>query len=157
MYFIKKILLFLILLFLIGCTNYEYKEKEKIKYSLVIDEINLNLNYTIMSIKDDVNNLAMFKEYGRPNIEKTNTIMGAHSGVGPKALFNDITKLDIGDIIRLYYSNELYTYKVIEIKEVKDTDLSILDNTNKSILTLLTCKLFDSSKRIVVISEMVSN
>lgn len=155
MYFIKKIILILSLLFLVGCTNYEYKEK--IKDSLVIDKINFDLNYTIISIKDEVNNLVMFKEYGRPNIEKTNTIMGAHSGVGPKALFNDITKLNIGDIIKLNYSNKLYTYKVIEIQEVKDTDLSVLDNTNKSILTLLTCKIFDSSKRIVVISELISD
>lgn len=155
MYFIKKIILFLSILFLTGCSNYEYKEKYD--NSIIIEKININLNYSISSIKDEVDYLVMFKEYGRPNIEKTNTIIGGHSGIGPKALFNNLSKLDIDDIIKLYYNDKLYTYKVIETKEVKETDLSVLNNTDKTILTLLTCKMYNSSMRIVVISELIAN
>ena len=43
---------------------------------------------------------------------------------------------------------------VIEKKEVIDTNIDILNNSNESTLTLLTCKINDSSKRIVVISRL---
>ena len=42
-------------------------------------------------------------------------------------------------------------------KEVKDTKIDILNNKNSPMLTLLTCKISDNSKRIVVISFLKDN
>lgn len=112
------------------------------------------MEYNISSIKDFVSGIVMFDETGRPDMINTNTVIGAHSGYGENALFNDLKKLSINDVIYLIYKNEEYRYIVNEIKEVDQYDLSILDDTDKSTLTLLTCKITDTSKRIVVISYL---
>ena len=151
---LKIILIILTLINLQGCTKYEY-DNEKYDSRIIIEKININLEYTISSIKLDVKNVVMFEEYGRPDIKNSNTIIGAHSGTGKEALFNDLHLLTSFDKIYIYYNNKKYTYIVREIKEVKETDTYILDNVNKSILTLLTCKQGDNTKRIVVICDML--
>ena len=96
----------------------------------------------------------MFDETGRPDVVNTNTVIGAHSGYGENAIFNDLKELDKNDEIYLIYENKEYKYIVDEVKEVDQYDLSILNNIDKSILTLLTCKISNISKRIVVISYL---
>jgi len=98
----------------------------------------------------------MFEECGRPDIKNSNVVIGAHSGTSKYALFNDINKLSKNDEIIVYYNNKKYIYIVDEIKEVKDTELNILEDKEKSILTLLTCKINDNSKRIVIISNKIN-
>jgi len=95
----------------------------------------------------------MFEECGRPNEENSNVVIGAHSGTGKYALFNEINKLKPNDKIIIYYNNKKYVYIVYEIKEVKDTEIDVLENNGISILTLLTCKINDNSKRVVVIGN----
>lgn len=96
----------------------------------------------------------MFEECGRPNTKKSNVVIGAHSGTSKYAYFNEIHKLKIDDEIIIYYNNVKYVYNVIEKREVRDTEIGILGNSDESILTLLTCKINDNSKRIVVISKL---
>mgnify|MGYP003312135641 CR=1 FL=1 len=57
----------------------------------------------------------------------------------------------------IYFNNKKYVYIVNVVKEVKDTEVDILENHNESMLTLLTCKINDNSKRIVVISVLEDN
>ena len=153
---LKIIICILIILNLFGCTNYEYNGKENIinENKIVIDKIHINHKYTISSIDKKVNGIVMFKEYGRPNIDDSNTIIGAHSGYGKNVYFNDLNRLEVNDSIKLYFDNKFYEYNVTEIKEVDDTDLTILNSSNESILTLLTCKIKDNTKRIVVIAKL---
>ncbi len=149
----KKIIM-LICLILTGCSSYDIKEVDN---SLIIDEIKLNNIYNISSIYDDVIGIVMFSEYGRPDIDGSNTVIGAHSGYGNNALFNDIKYLKKDDIITLYYDNNEYKYIVREVKEVLDTEIDVLRSNNESVLTLITCKIEDRSKRIVVIADIIIN
>lgn len=138
-----------------SCSNIELvSNKNDIPNKIIIDKINIDREYKISSIKDFVIGIVMFEETGRPNKESSNTVIGAHSGYGDNALFNDLKKLDKDDEIYLIYDNIEYKYRVDEIREVSEYDLSILDNKDSSILTLLTCNLDDKSKRIVVISHL---
>jgi LPXTG-site transpeptidase (sortase) family protein len=65
-----------------------------------------------------------------------------------------LDKLTIGDIIFISWQGQDYYYKVTRIKIVKDTDVSILDQSNKKLLTLFTCDpIFSQENRLVVVSE----
>jgi LPXTG-site transpeptidase (sortase) family protein len=138
-----------------GCSNIEIvSNKENKSNKIIIDKIGIDREYNISSIKDFVNGIVMFDETGRPDIINTNTVIGAHSGYGENAIFNDLKELDKNDEIYLIYENKEYKYIVDEVKEVDQYDLSILNDIDKSILTLLTCKISNTSKRIVVISYL---
>lgn len=150
---IKLLLIFIMLLNLTGCSKYQFNN-EVTKNKIVIESINIDKEYEIKSKNGDIKEIVMFEEYGRPNVDNLNVVIGAHSGTGKYALFNNIHKLKKEDKIIIYYNNKKYVYIVSVVKEVKDTNIDILENTNESILTLLTCKISDNSKRIVVISEL---
>ena len=151
---IKLLIIFIIFLNLSGCSNYNVNYH---KNKIIIKKINIDNEYEILSKNDNIKGITMFKECGRPDIDNTNVVIGAHSGTGKYALFNNIYKLKTDDEIIIYYNNKKYVYVVSVIKEIKDTEIDILDNKNKSILTLLTCKINDNSKRIVVISDLKDN
>lgn len=137
-----------LLVSLSGCRKYindiNYENK------IIIDKIKINKSYDILSINDYVYGIVMFMEYGRPNELNSNVIIGGHSGDSSNAYFNDLILLEIGDKVVLYYDDVKYIYIVDSIKEVFDTDMSVLNNTGEKILTLLTCKNNDISKRIVI-------
>ena len=152
MEYIKYTIAIFLIAFLAGCTKYEYNE-DYIDNCILIEKIGIDEKYSISSIKTDVNGIVMFDEYGRPDEKNSNVIIGAHSGYGSNAYFNYLSNLELGDEIIIYYENKEYKYSVTELKEVLDTDLYILNETGERILTLLTCKMGDSSKRIVVLAK----
>lgn len=145
---LKKIICSLLILLLCGCTNYIVKEENDIE--LIIDKININNEVSISSISNEVNGIVLFSEYGRPD-DNTSTIIGAHSGYGVNAYFNDLSELEVNDKIKLKYYGKFYTYEVINVYEVNEADISVLEN-NEHALTLMTCKIDDASKRIIVIA-----
>ena len=65
--YLKFLIINFIILSLLGCKNYDYKEKLK-NFNLYIDKINLDIKYNIKSITDDVYGVVMFEECGRPDI-----------------------------------------------------------------------------------------
>lgn len=72
------------------------------------------------------------------------------------SIFSNISKLVVGDIIYVKFGADVYVYKVYDQKVVKADDLSILDPTNESRLTLATCwPLGTSLKRMVVLANQV--
>ena len=110
---LKIIICILIILNLFGCTNYEYNGKENIinENKIVIDKIHINHKYTISNIDKKVNGIVMFKEYGRPNIDDSNTIIGAHSGYGKNVYFNDLNRLEVAlNIVSTCEENEISKY-----------------------------------------------
>jgi len=67
-------------------------------------------------------------------------------------------KLEIGDIVSVLWKEKNYYYKIKETKIVKPTDLSILEPTKKSILTMFTCDpIYSQKNRLVIISELINN
>lgn len=112
------------------------------------------MEYKISSKDSKIREIVMFEECGRPNITNSNTVIGAHSGNSTYAYFNELSLLEYGDIIAITYEYKIYNYMVIEVKEVYDSEIEILENKNKSILTLLTCKINDNTKRVVVVASL---
>ncbi len=67
-------------------------------------------------------------------------------------------KLEKGDIVSIIWQKKNYYYKINEIKIVNPKDLSILEKTEKSILTLFTCNpIYSQKNRLVVIGELIED
>jgi len=69
-----------------------------------------------------------------------------------------LDKLEIGDSFVVYWEKEKYEYKVVSISIVLPTELSVLDPTDKSAVTLITCTpLFSTAKRLIIKGEIIDN
>ncbi len=67
-------------------------------------------------------------------------------------------KLAVGDIVSIIWQENNYYYKIKEIKIIEPTDFSILQPTEKSVLTLFTCDpIYSQKNRLVIISELIEN
>ncbi len=65
-------------------------------------------------------------------------------------------KLEIGDIVSVIWEEKNYYYKIKETKIIKPTDLSILEPTKESILTMFTCDpIYSQKNRLVIISQLL--
>jgi LPXTG-site transpeptidase (sortase) family protein len=91
-----------------------------------------------------------------------NTGLAAHvtvrgEGNGP---FRYIMNLVQGDTIQLYTEQNIYTYQVRDKVAIEETDLSVLQPTGGSQLTLITCVEWDESlmmyiRRLAVRADLV--
>ena len=90
-----------------------------------------------------------------PNLDKGNFSLAAHSGSGPKALFKDLYKLSVGDMVKISYNGKLYTYKVTNIyTQKKQGYLTIFRNPEKTTLSLITCTKNNKTLQTVYIAEL---
>ncbi len=143
---LKKILCSILIFISIGCSNYEIKNEDII---LKIESININNKIEISSINKYVNGIVMFYEYGRPD-NKFNTIIGAHSGYGDNAYFNNLSLIKENDIIEITYYGDTYTYQTNSVYKVNENDVSILKNEEENLLILITCNIENIKERIIV-------
>ena len=91
-----------------------------------------------------------------PNIEFGNFILASHSGNGKNAYFNNINKLNQGDIIYIYYDGIRYEYKVLKKeKQAKDGKLILKKEQTSTYLTLTTCDKNNKAKQLVIYSKLV--
>ena len=66
--------------------------------------------------------------------------------------FRELHKLDINDIAIIYYKGIKYTYKVDKIYDVlKDGDVEVERDKDKTTLTLITCKKNTKDRHLVII------
>lgn len=73
-----------------------------------------------------------------------------------KTLFSLLDKLVIGDEIYINYKSKTYYYKVNHIKVTNPNDLSVLNQDNDSILTLMTCTPVGTSlNRLIITSKQI--
>jgi len=73
-----------------------------------------------------------------------------------KDVFSLLDQMVIGDLIYLNYNNTIFVYKAKEIKIVKPTDLSVLDYSDGSNLTLMTCSPVGTSiNRLIVVFDQI--
>lgn len=68
-----------------------------------------------------------------------NVVLAAHNRGYKYNFFQEIKRLEIGDLIEYQTEQGVRTYEVIGKKQIKETDLSCLENTKENQLTLLTC------------------
>lgn len=147
----RKAIIILVAIFLSGCSKYVSSDLEN---KIFIEKININKEYSISSISEKVNGIVLFEEYGRPDIDLSNTVIGAHSGYGSNALFNYINKLEYDDEIILYYDNQKYVFLVEDVLVVEENNISILEDRNFTSLSLITCNVFNNKERILVVARL---
>lgn len=68
-----------------------------------------------------------------------NVCLCSHNRGGKGAYFGRLKELVQGDVITYITKFETKKYEVQEIKTIKDTDFSVIDNTENNQITLLTC------------------
>lgn len=162
--FKKIIVLFILLIFLNGCSSNKVKDisvslntKESDFYTylgyLVIPKINMKLGfYDYESKLNDVNK----------NIELINTgisntyLIAAHSGTGTLAYFNDLRYLEINDEIYLKFKNKTNKYKIKNIsRKIKDGKIKISKEENQIIL--VTCDQIVKGYNLIIEGKLIKN
>lgn len=114
-------------------------------YSLDIEKINLKIGVR----KNEGNNIEKHPVILNSGNVEDNIIIAAHNKDG---LFKDLSKLEIGDKIKLKNKNIENTYSVIKQKTAKPTEIEELKKLKKDQLILMTCT-EDDDKRLIVIAE----
>ncbi len=89
----------------------------------------------------------------------SNTVITGHRWkfVPPnEKTFYLLDKLETGDKFTIYWESRKYEYKVVSISIVLPTELSVLNPTTESVVTLITCTpLFSTAKRLIVVGEII--
>ncbi len=75
-----------------------------------------------------------------------------------KYIFSGLERLDTGDLIYVNYNSTRYTYRVVKKEVIEPTNVAALTvNTDKPILTLVTCTPLGTSRyRLLVTAEQIS-
>lgn len=68
-----------------------------------------------------------------------NVVLAAHNRGYKYNFFQEIKRLEVGDIIEYQTEQGKRTYQVSRKDEIKETNLSCLENTKENKLTLITC------------------
>ncbi|MDD3187317.1 MAG: sortase [Bacilli bacterium] len=144
-YFLTIIFILSIILLLL---NKSFINKTIIKNISIYDEnINqenylyipaINLKNTIYEINDNKNNV----DYNVELIsnDTNHFILAGHSGIGKTAYFNDLCKLNKGDLIYFLYNNIYYSYYINEIYEIEKNGYFEIKKYNTKVINLITCK-----------------
>lgn len=85
----------------------------------------------------------------------THSALGSHTGYPSSELFNNLDKMEVGDIFYIKILNKVLTYKVYEIKVVLPDAISELEiEKGKDLVTLITCTPYgEDTHRLLVKSE----
>ena len=132
---------------------------EKYLGYLSIPKINLRKGFFAQeSSQNNVEkNIYIVNGSSYPDVEQGNFIIAAHSGTGWKAFFNDLYKLEKGDIVTVTYNERNYNYNITKIyKQKKTGTIAIYRNYDKTTLTLVTCTNNDSDTQTIYIAELSS-
>ena len=89
--------------------------------------------------------------------ENTNCILAAHRGMGTKAMFREIERMEIGDLLYIENFRETLTYRVVELRVIEPTDIDqLLIQEGRDLITLVTCHPYRHNyQRYVVLCERV--
>lgn len=153
-----------------------YKETSK-EENIVIEEEKTNLDqennyigileipiislqkgfYDVNDINNNVNkNIQIINKSDMPDKVNGTFILAGHSGSGTFSHFKNLHKLSLNDNVYVYYSGYKYSYKVVNIYDVKKTGkVEIKRETNKTYLVLITCR-DGTDYQIVFIAELLS-
>ena len=86
-----------------------------------------------------------------PNGVAGNTVIFGHDR---PHLFRNIHNLSSGDEIEIETSDAVYTYQVTGNSIVQPEDISVMDQTEKPTLTLITCDGWLSQERFVITASL---
>jgi len=72
-------------------------------------------------------------------------------------IFANLDKMTVGDQAKIYYNGNKFLYQVSSVKIVEPTDMSVLDQTSKPTLTLMTCTPPGTSwKRLIITLDQIA-
>ncbi|MDR1567940.1 MAG: class A sortase [Streptococcaceae bacterium] len=95
--------------------------------------------------------------YPERTVDRHNVVIAGHHLGITQLLFGPLTKAKVGDIAHLVYLKTEAFYQITAIKEVVETDLSVLRDNGKSELTLITCKTPQrTNQRLVLQGKKIS-
>lgn len=80
-----------------------------------------------------------------------NVCLCSHNRGSNAAFFGELKNLSEGDIITYITKYETKQYEVKEVKQIEETDLSVLEQTEENQITLITCVENQSNLRICVV------
>lgn len=126
---------------------------------LMIPKINFNRSfYKIDSVYNDVDkNIQVMKGSSLPDIDGGNLIIAGHSGNVWFSFFKNLYKLKKGNNAYVYYNDTKYTYKVVDIYNVKKNGkVTVKRDRTKRTMTLITCTKNSKTLQTVYILEQVS-
>lgn len=129
-------------------------------YTIILEIPQINLKKGIYDKLDSRNNIdsniTIHANSGYPDTENSNVILMAHSGSGEKAYFKDLYKLNQDSLIKIYYKDKKYVYKIIKIYDVEKNGNIRLPKTNlNKVITLITCNQKDKSKQTIYIGNLI--
>lgn len=89
--------------------------------------------------------------------KESNTVLSGHRFTyAGKSVFYHLDKVRIDDKIIVYWNQQRHEYVVREIKEVPPSEISVLDASDESRLTLYTCTpLVTAENRLVVVADKI--
>lgn len=127
-------------------------ENEDIIGYLSIEKIDLRAKVKSGSDKETLKN---YIGIIGTNIYDGNVCFAAHNRGYENSFFARINELELND--QIVYETNFFkrVYKVTDIKVIKDTDLSVLDNCQNNKLTLITCVKNRSTQRLCVQAEEI--
>jgi len=138
----------------------EVNKQNKIEYIAVLKIPKINLVRGLVdpnSYLNDINyNVQILKNSSMPDQENGNLILASHSGNARISYFRNLDKLSLGDMVSIDHRGKAYSYKVVNIYDIeKNGTAKIIRDTNKTTLTLITCR-HNTQKQIVIICELKS-
>lgn len=139
----------------------EIKEnKNVVNYIAILRIPKINLKRGLVDKESKYNdikyNIMIHEKSTYPDSVGGNVILLAHSGNSNISYFKNLYKLKLDDIIYLDYNNKTYEYKLVNIYDIEKNGKALIKkNTNKSTITLITCRA-NTNKQIVLIGELIA-
>ncbi len=138
--------------------NQKTKSNIKTNYIAVIKIPKINLEKGLYPKGHNLNNvnknIEILKDSNMPNEDKGNFILAGHSGTARISYFKNMYKLEIGDEVKVYFDQKEYRYKITNVYLIDKTSEAIIKrDTNKTTITLITCK-SKSDKQYVFVGEL---
>ena len=121
-------------------TNSQKSQQETEEWYIEIPIINLKANIKEGTEKETQETLDDYVgHFEETQKENGNIGLAAHNRGYKNNYFENIKKLKEDDSIFYNYKGKIKEYKVEKISIIKDTDWNCLENTEKNIITLITC------------------
>lgn len=122
----------------------------------VIEIPKINIKYPILSdVNDELLKIAPCRFYGPYPNEQGNMCIAGHN-YDDDRFFSNLFKLDIGDIVNIYDSNNnLICYEIYDKFETSENDTACTsqDTNDRKEITLVTCNNLNGSRLILKASE----
>lgn len=138
----------------------EQKKESTYNYIAVLEIPRIHLKRGLVAINDKNNNvnrnIEIIKGSDMPDVKNGNFVLAGHSGYSSISYFRNLNKMELNDLVYVYYNGEKFNYKITNIYDVEKTgQVSITKKNNVNTLTLITCR-HNTNNQIVIIAELVS-